>query len=128
MYGEKKQNGLKEVLVLTQQLISALQEERYEEIDDLMIKRQQTMDAITQLDTGIDSYLFEQERKRLLPLLENIWECDRKFMDLVQMRKQEASSAIQKMQMSRKLNLSYQQVYSNQDGYYIDQTIGSHKR
>ncbi|KIV53466.1 hypothetical protein AM501_15495 [Aneurinibacillus migulanus] len=128
MYGEKKQNGLKEVLVLTQQLISALQEERYEEIDDLMIKRQQTMDAITQLDTGIDSYLFEQERKRLLPLLENIWECDRKFMDLAQMRKQEASSAIQKMQMSRKLNLSYQQAYSNQDGYYIDQTIGSRKR
>ncbi|MMZ44604.1 Flagellar protein FliT [compost metagenome] len=128
MYGEKKQNGLKEVLVLTQQLISALQEERYEEIDDLMIKRQQTMDVITQLDTGIDSYLFEQERKRLLPLLENIWECDRKFMDLAQMRKQEASSAIQKIQMSRKLNLSYQQAYSNQDGYYIDQTIGSRKR
>lgn len=128
MYGEKKQNGLKEVLVLTQQLISALQEERYEEIDDLMIKRQQTMDVITQLDTGIDSCLFEQERKRLLPLLENIWECDRKFMDLAQMRKQEASSAIQKIQMSRKLNLSYQQAYSNQDGYYIDQTIGSRKR
>ncbi|MED4730261.1 flagellar protein FliT [Aneurinibacillus migulanus] len=128
MYGEKKQHGLKEVLVLTQQLISALQEERYEEIDDLMIKRQQTMDVITQLDTGIDSYLFEQERKRLLPLLENIWECDRKFMDLAQMRKQEASSAIQKIQMSRKLNLSYQQAYSNQDGYYIDQTIGSRKR
>ncbi|GED14518.1 flagellar protein FliT [Aneurinibacillus migulanus] len=128
MYGEKKQNGLKKVLVLTQQLISALQEERYEEIDDLMIKRQQTMDVITQLDTGIDSYLFEQERKRLLPLLENIWECDRKFMDLAQMRKQEASSAIQKIQMSRKLNLSYQQAYSNQDGYYIDQTIGSRKR
>lgn len=128
MYGEKKQNGLKEVLVLTQQLISALQEERYEEIDDLMIKRQQTMDVITQLDTEIDSYLFEQERKRLFPLLENIWECDRKFMDLAQMRKQEASSAIQKLQMSRKLNLSYQQAYSNQDGYYIDQTIGSRKR
>jgi hypothetical protein len=128
MYGIKKQSGLEEILALTHQAVQMLENEAYDEIDSLMNRRQEVMDQITAWDAQEDATLVEAERKRLLPLLEEILEYDRKLTDLIEIRKQEAAQAMQKLKISRKLNHSYQRSYSNQDGYYIDQTIGSRRR
>lgn len=127
MYGAQKQKGLEEIVALTRKIIDVLEREEFDSVDDLMSRRQKIMDDITVLDSQVDMKMRETERQRLLPLLHTLQESDRKLAECIAIRKQEAAEVVQKFNVSRKLNHSYQSVYSNRDGYYIDQIIGSRK-
>lgn len=128
MYSKEKLRYLEQFLAYTEELILALEEERYDDLDRLLEKRQQIIEAVDELDTKAEPQLVKASKPLYLSLFAKIGERDRQFHELAKKRRKEAASELQRIQTSKKLNRSYLNTSYHSEGYYIDQTIGSTDR
>ncbi|GEN36190.1 flagellar protein FliT [Aneurinibacillus danicus] len=127
MYSKERLYYLEQFLAYTEELVTALEEERYEELDALLEKRQQVIVAVDALDAAASPQVVQASKPLYLSLLTKIEQQDRQFRELAEKKKQETAYELQKIRASKRLNRSYRNSPYSNEGYYIDQTIGSTK-